>query len=325
MSYKIRRIPLFLRNALAVFREIQQQKIFNSKYLYPLLQGLEARHNGKFTPEQKQKIANYYGLYIAAFLGSAYKLLYGEKLNEAEREKAIFFAILTATGDDLTDIDKISAEELLSLTLDPYPFQPRSFLAKVARDLQIRMLEKVNNRQDYLDDARAVWQAQKNSEQQTRPLPDELLRAITFEKGAVSVIIYHHCLDQPMGNALRKALWHTGALYQWGNDLFDVYKDLRDGVFTLPLQCADFREMKKDFLQMVEKQNAAIRSLEASESAKRNFRIRINAINARSLVAIDHFISLNAPDVKNCDRRELITDMEKPANFMKWLSYCLEM
>ena len=59
------------------------------------------------------------------------------------------------------------------------------------------------------------------------------LRRITYTKGAVSVVIYHQCLDEPASEQMLDTLFYIGSLYQVGNDLFDLYKDVRDNIYTL--------------------------------------------------------------------------------------------
>ena len=319
------RLPRLVSNAASVYREIRRQKKFNSSFLAPLLDELEQACAGKFTREQRQKISVYYGLYIPSFLCSSYKILYGGKLQNAERRKACWFAILTAVGDDLTDIDLLPADELLTLTLNPADFSPQTFLARVARTLQLRMIEKVSDLPTYLQDAQQVWQAQKNSELQRKPLDWEDLRRITFDKGAASVVVYHHCLDRPLTEPMRNLLRQIGGLYQWGNDLFDVYKDLREGVYTMPILCTDFPAMKKAFLAELNSLNLLLHDLDFAPANIRHFKMRIHAINARSLVALDYFIALGGMDLRKASRSQLIVDMEKPRNFLQWLKYSLEL
>ena len=55
----------------------------------------------------------------------------------------------------------------------------------------------------------------------------------------------------------------------------------------------------------------------------------MNTINARSLVAIDQFISTQKKYGSKIDwwklkRKEMIVDMEKPKNILKWLHYIIQ-
>jgi hypothetical protein len=56
----------------------------------------------------------------------------------------------------------------------------------------------------------------------------------------------------------------------------------------------------------------------------------MNTINARSLVAIDQFISTQKKyggkvDWWKLERKDMIVDMEKTKNILKWLSYAYKL
>jgi hypothetical protein len=108
--------------ARKVYKELSIQKQFNKKFLVPYLEELELRHKGKFQPEQKGKILKYYGLFITSFLCSTYKRLYGKTLTDDERKRATLFGILTPVGDDLFDIDKLSVEDIHTITYNPQAY-----------------------------------------------------------------------------------------------------------------------------------------------------------------------------------------------------------
>ena len=58
---------------------------------------------------------------------------------------------------------------------------------------------------------------------------------------------------------------------------------------------------------------------------KEAFCIVMNTINARSMVALDQFIKFEKKKGKldwwKLERKDMIVDMEKPANFLKWFYY----
>ena len=60
-----------IRIAWNVFKEIRIQKKYNQTFLIPYLNELEKKYHGQFQPEQRQKILNYYGIFITSFLCSS--------------------------------------------------------------------------------------------------------------------------------------------------------------------------------------------------------------------------------------------------------------
>src|ERR1700759_5204031 len=126
----------YISIANKVYSEIKIQKRYNKTFLIPYLDELEKKYNGKFQPEQRKKILDYYGLFITSFLCSSYKRLYGKVLSDDERKRATLFGVLTPVGDDLFDIDKLDKESIRQITFHPETFNARTFSSHVAKELQ---------------------------------------------------------------------------------------------------------------------------------------------------------------------------------------------
>jgi len=158
----------------------------------------------------------------------------------------------------------------------------------------------------------------------------EEMRRITYIKGAVSVIIYHQCLNEAADEHMQEVLFFIGSLYQLGNDIFDLFKDVRDNIYTLVNTCDDYAVFKKEFIERVKLQNKKIYALPYAKKDKEDFCIVMNTINARSLVAIDQFIETQKKygskvDWWKLERKDMIVDMEKASNILKWLKYIFKL
>ena len=310
-----------------VWKEIKQQKRFNQTFLLPYLTELETKYNGRFAPEQRDKIVYYYGLFITSFLCSSYKRLYGKTLTEEERKRATLFGILTPVGDDLFDVEKLDAKTIYNLTFQPESIAATTFAENVAKEIQTYLLDTVPHLDEYMQASADVLSIQAETAKQTDKNIDATeLRRITYTKGAVSVVIYHQCLNAVASEAMLDVLFYVGSLYQLGNDLFDLYKDVRDNIFTLVNTCANFKLFKQHFLDRVRTQNEKIMQLPYDEELKKDFCIVMNTINARSMVAINQFIKTQKKTVQQVNwwklpRKAMIVDMEQPLNFIEWLYY----
>jgi len=315
----------------SVYKEIKKQKRFNKTFLVPYLQELETKYGGTFSEEQKKKILNYYGLFITSFLCSSYTKLRGRQLTDAERKRATLFGILTPVGDDLFDEDKLDMESIRSITYTPQNYTATTFSAHVAREIQTFLLENVPNKEAYLQAAKNVLEIQIETARQTDPaISPQELQHITYTKGAVSVIIYHQCLDDIADEQMKETLFLIGSLFQLGNDIFDLYKDVRDNIYTLVNTCDDYAGFRKSFLESVRLQNKKIMALPYAEKNKKEFCFVMNTINARSVVALDQFVRLQKKAGKKINwwqlqRKDMIVDMEKPRNFLKWLLYAYKL
>ena len=317
----------YISTARTVYREIRVQKKFNRDFLIPYLDELEKKYRGRFQPEQKGKILNYYGLFITSFLCASYKRLYGKTLNAEERKRATLFGILTPVGDDLFDIDKLDNESVRQITFDPEAYNASTFSSYVAKEIQTYLLQTVPHKQEYIEASKNVLDIQVETIKQTRrDIPVEEMRRITYTKGAVSVIIYHQCLDEAADSQMQEVLFLIGSLYQVGNDIFDLFKDVRDHIYTLVNTCEDFEQFKKDFAERVKLQNQKIYALPYGKKDKEEFCIVMNTINARSMVAIEQFIATEKHCGKKINwwqlqRKDMIVDMEKTKNILRWLYY----
>ena len=311
-----------------IYKEIQVQKRFNKDFLIPYLDELERKYNGNFQPEQKTKILKYYGLFITSFLCSSYKKLYGETLTPDERKRATLFGILTPVGDDLFDVDKLPNEDIRTITFTPEQYNATTFSANVAKEIQTYLLSHVPHKKEYLEASKNVLDIQVETAKQTKPtITKQDIERITHTKGAVSVIIYHQCLDIAASRQMLEALFYIGSLYQLGNDIFDLYKDVRDNIYTLVNTCDDYLAFRQMFVDRVKAQNKRIMALPYKQKDKKEFCIIMNTINARSMVAIDQFIQqqkkLGNKKINwwQLERKDMIVDMEKKRNLLRWFKY----
>ena len=321
------RLLRYIQTSHSVYKEIKKQKEYNKAFLVPYLHELENKYDGKFSDEQKKKILNYYGIFITSFLCCSYKKLYGKILSTAERKRATFFGIFTPVGDDLFDEDKLDTESISCIIFNPEDYTATTFLANVAKETQTFLLADVPHKECYRQAIKNVLNIQIETARQTDPAISVMeLEHITFTKGAFSVLYYHQCLDDVVDEQMKDVLFLTGSLFQLGNDIFDLYKDVRDNIYTLANTCTDFVALRESFLERVNLQNKKIMALSYPKKKKEEFCFIMNSINARSLVALDKFVKMQKKTGDKINwwqlqRKDMIVDMETPWNFLKWLYY----
>ncbi|MDB5247113.1 MAG: hypothetical protein JWQ40_1507 [Segetibacter sp.] len=308
-------------------KELKKQQAYINTFLNPYLNDLQKNHDGSFQDEQLKKIRKYYGLFIPTILCSSYKQLYKQSFTEAERKRATLFGILTPVGDDLFDIDKLEADAIKEITYHPERYDAKNFSAKVAKDIQSFMLSDVPFKDEYLEAAKNVFEIQLETIKQTdASITDEELERITYAKGGYSVIIYHQIMDRPASEAMWKVLFYVGSLMQFCNDLFDIHKDRRDGIITLPDRCTDFKKLRALFEARVRECNRLIYTLPFKQKKKMEFSIAMSQVISRGYVAFDQLMRLEKQYGKplpfeKLTRKQLICDMELPSNTLRWLYY----
>ena len=312
-----------------LLKELRTQRKFNQKYLTSKIKSLEAECDGHFSAEQLFKIKKYYSLFIPTLICSQLKYIYSEELSNTERMRATLFGILTPLYDDIFDLESLSDEEYKQITVQPEDYQATTFQTKVIRQLQSELILNAFDREAYLNACKRVLQSQIQSKKQSDPNLDiQDMERITYDKGGHSLILYHHLLNHTLSPEVESFLYAIGSAYQLSNDVFDIYKDVRDGIRTLPNTCVDYAILKKKFLAGISLQNTALRSLGISSKKTSHLLISLNLVNARTIVALDH-LSISYPSLppdpfsfwKSKARHELIIDMEKPIHIIKWIRY----
>jgi len=317
----------YLRTIARFRKELKKQQDYIERFLNPYLDELQKKYNGTFGEEQLKKIRQYYGLFIPTVLCSSYKHLYDKPYTEAERKRATLFGILTPVGDDLFDIDKLDVEAINEITYRPENYEARTFSAHIAKEIQSFMLQDVPYKTEYLEAAKNVFEIQLETIRQTdAAIDDETLTRITYAKGGYSVIIYHQIMEKPASEAMWKVLFYVGSLMQFSNDLFDMFKDLRDGIITLADRCEDYIKLRQLFISRVKECNRLIYALPYRQHKKEEFAIAMHLIISRSMVVLDKMIGLEKKlgkplDHQKLSRKDLICDMEKKKNILKWLYY----
>ena len=314
-----------LKTLFSFYKEVQFQKKYQAENLIPKLNRLEKQYFGSFSKEQKKKIINYYGLFISSILCSNIKKLYSAPYSIEEREKATYFGILTPVGDDLFDIEQLPLEALKKLSLTPNEYQPTTFSAFVAKDIQLLLASNVKNPAKYLEDSFYVFSSQVDTLKQTdSSISKSELERITFEKGGYSVLLFHHALNEELTDEMHDMLFLLGSILQLGNDIFDIYKDVHEGIYTLITQSTDLTIERKLLLKLLGEFKQTTNNLPLKTANIANFQSIMIAINARSLTALDKLIEFQKRSQiplnwNICNRKDLICDLENPVYFTKWL------
>jgi hypothetical protein len=325
MGYFFRFWYQVIRTALYIIGNRKRE----TRRAYALLTDIEKRHGGLFAPATRRKIAISYGIYTP-MICDAFTYLHGRRTSLAERERFIHYFVCSSLFDDFTDITRLSGEELRALSFQPDTFLPRSFDESVFRESHLRLRAFVRERTTYDGLTRQLFQAQWDSKQQDKvrgaPLSDEALRAITFSKGGLSVLLCSFYLDTAPSPAERDCWYRIGTIIQLTNDLFDIYKDLQDHMDTLPARMTDVRAFRAFFEEQVSAMQTGIGTLPVTERWKAPFRLSMAGIYAFGYIALDQLggIQGNAaalPPLGSLPRKALIIDMEKIKNLNKWLRY----
>ena len=175
---------------------------------------------------------------------------------------------------------------------------------------------------------RKVFSAQLESKKQNAPgLSNEEIRRITLDKGGWSVLFYRAAMQHAFLPGEEAALYKMGGLMQFGNDVYDIYKDIQQGVHTLITTAVHIHEVRTQFREVMEESFDAVLSLGYRAGNTRKFlRLVSLSLCSRCFVFFDQLektekISNGVFVPHKYSRQELVCDMEKFSNKWKTLRY----
>lgn len=316
-----------VRSGHFLFGEEKKQKEYLSQYLQKILSSLEEECNGHFAPSLKIKIEKFYALFGPVLLCSAICKLYGKHFTTKEREMATLLGIISPLYDNFFDDGTLTAEAIVQLTNNPQNYKASTFEERVFKKLHVRLGQEVCFPQLYKECFNKVRLAQNASIRQTNFYISEAdLYQITYEKCYHSILLFHTVLSIAPTDDFKKMIYPFAGLLQLGNDVFDVYKDLQEGIFTIPNLNRNWEEFKIKFVAESAAFNRRVMQLPYPYQQKEDFKNAYNAIIALSWVgikALEKVVKCHPPpyDLKQLPRKKLIVDMEKWGHKVLWLKY----
>ena len=311
-----------IREAFAiVFRRRRE-----TRRAYRLLDEIAVQFKGRFNPDIRRKVAVSYGIYLP-MVCQPFARLAGRTISEVEKRRFILYFICSSVFDDFTDRGLLSEAELYALSFRYQQPPGQDFDQRVFKACHHQLREAVMDRAGYDDVSRRLYEAQQQSRAQYRSrLSREEIRKITFDKGGYAVQLCSFYLDQETDQAVRDCWYQLGALIQLTNDLYDIHKDLQDEIVTLPNTMMDAAAFEQFFNVEIAAMKDRISRLPYASHRKQDFSLSMAGIYAFGLIAIRQLKTIqnraaHMPDMHKVKRRQLIIDMERPANLLRWFTY----
>lgn len=318
----LRLILVFINLTFKVF---VINKLRNEPILINKIKNIEKQY-GETLDKSYYKRFHLYSIIATTFV-SWLETLRNQKLNKNQKETALLFCGLTPLFDDLFDDFHYSKEEITLLSQKK--IQRDTLIEKICIGLY-ENIEQLNGHLAWTElwqkvlDYQIISQNQKN---ETTPLSE--LKEITFGKGGYSLLLYLEAiLPNAYSKAEAEAVFQMGAVIQLTNDIFDVFKDRNEGIFTLATKANDLYELRRYYEAEVNKNITQFKALPYPKSNINNFLLQYMLIVSRAYVALDQFQALQDRDNGNFNlhqysRKELICDMELWRNIKQSLKYTL--
>lgn len=264
--------------------------------------------------EKTKRIFHHYSYASRLLVGSFLVFESGQKLQKTEKWMLSEMGAITALLDDLFDLSAISEKEVMDLLKEGKPIEGLEQESHWILLLEKAILHKVPNPELTLKWASEVLKTQVASiAQKNATTYKQQLKKISDDKGAASLLFYGSVRYGDRNERREGVLRKYGIFLQFLNDLFDVYKDLQEGIRTHVNVASRIKPLQEEFL-------AHHRELIQTMGGKRKLQAFLAFLAARGLVAFRQYLELEkkAQDqgfqAQSHSRRSLVVDMEKWSN-----------
>ncbi len=297
----------------------------NKRHTMAMLKELVSRLN--ISPESlSKKLENriYYYTAQCAIVASWTSSLHGRPLRKSEYKLAAMLGAFTPLIDDLSDDLKMDSGEILDALQLKTENKTTEF--KIAHYLFKELHQQLGD--SFLKQFRLVLKAQTDSLKQleSAPLAKEELEEITYNKGAMSILLYRSILENPLREGEEEAFKNLGYATQIINDQFDVHKDKQNKVQSLYTNATDLRPLEKDYRELMQRLLTQFEHLPYPKKNKKQCLAQISTILGRGMVCLEQLLALQKRDgipfnLSHYNRKELICDMEKPSNMHRSIQH----
>ena len=310
---------IFLRNS-------SKQKKFLKQTISDAIIESKKQNDGSLDADDYKKI-QLYGYAVPAMLGEAYCVLRNQKMTKSERLSITFLGSITGLFDDMFDKKVLTEEYIKNMIVKPSFLVGNNSNEKLFLTLYNNALEITQNKAVLIKKALAVFEAQISSRKQKQPEIDlSEIEEITFQKGGSSMLLYRSTLNNKIDDPEKSMIYLLGGIGQLENDIFDIFKDYKEGIKTLATTMHKTSSLREKYLALMADVFNSVEKTNFPTGAKKKFRRIISLVMSRGLVCLD-CIEKNEKTTQNqfhlekYERKDLICDMESLGSFLKLIHY----
>ncbi|MBO9564767.1 MAG: class 1 isoprenoid biosynthesis enzyme [Niastella sp.] len=313
-----------LRRLFVLHRRLKQQEQYCKDQIPVLLAEVMRDTQYSFSPKEMQRIAKYYQLSLNVLCDNLYQLT-GNQLKEEEHKRIILLSVFMPLVDDLYDDQLLNHEQIISLITAPEAYNPVNTADHVVKSLYLGLLRLTPRRQLFIEYLQAGCNWENESlKQLNENITEPDLYQITYNKSYYSLLLFYAILDHYPSQEIHQLLYPAAGLMQLTNDAFDVWKDVHNGLYTLPNLYRNFEQLQQLFLSEIASINRQLSQLNYPVKARQNYAITIHALNAMGWMSLEQLKRVTADvstieELKTLSRQELVCDMDALRQYMKWI------
>jgi hypothetical protein len=315
-----------LSRMLTLYRQVKKQEQYLTTYLPNLLAEIAPGNAQAFSPSLIKRTTKYWQLSLNLICDNLYRLT-GKKLNAGEQKRIILLSVFAPLFDDLFDDRILDDEQIALLVAKPETYVPIHTTDDLVKKIYLQLLQLTPRKQQFIEHLQQVAFWQKASlKQLSNNITEEELYQVTYNKSYYAVLIYYAVLDHYPNQQILKMLYPVAGLMQLTNDAFDVWKDVHNGVYTLPNLYRNFEQLQQQFLADIALINYKLCQLPYAAKAKQTYAITIHSLNAMGWMALEQLKKVTAgistfTELSAMSRKDLICDMDNIKQKIKWLTH----
>lgn len=309
-----------VRHLFSLHAQMKQQEKFCEQEIPRLLAGIIASSAFSFSSKDIQRLVKYYQLAVNLVSNNLYQLT-GKKTDDTEEQSMLLLSVFMPLFDDLFDNNILEYNQIESLVSDPANYTPANKVDFVVKQLYLQLLALTPHKQHFIDNLKQGMYWEKQSLKQfDKEISEEELMQITYNKSYYSILLFCSVLKHYPDEAMQKLLYPISGLMQLINDLFDVWKDGQNGLYTIPNHYPDYHKIEKLFLTEVASINEQISVLPYAQQTKSNYLIRIHALHAMGWMSLQQLKTVTGQRaLSDLGRKELVCDLDNFGQKIKWI------
>lgn len=313
---------LFPQRLSSLKTQIKAQKAFVHEYLHPFLSKYHTNNDGSLTEYDFEKITNYYGIGSPVLAGEGLARLLNTTIGLEERKVLTLMAAITGLFDDFFDRSSQSLSRIKGLMNLSTETPPQNAHESLFYDLVSEILSVSSNDKRLHEYAQRVFDAQVLSlKQKEANTTWQELFDITYKKGGESLLFYRCPFSPTISEQETQCLLKIGGLIQVCNDIFDINKDIKEGVRTIATETKDIAVLKKK-VQTLYKETFEYCRIAIPNKNMEAFLQQVKFIISQSLVALDFYQKTQNNNGKTFTpqkypRESLICDMGNKRHLLK--------
>ncbi|MEI6752173.1 MAG: class 1 isoprenoid biosynthesis enzyme [Paludibacter sp.] len=312
-------------------KKIKSQKAFLQQSIGDIIEESKKNNDGSLDDDDFRKI-NLYGYAIPAMPGETFCTLTGKKeMSDKERLAMTCLGAITGLFDDFFDKKNLPESRIRELIDNNQKTKPENSNEQLFMQLNGLAYENCTNKDEYTRYFNNVFDGQVLSKkQQSANIEKPEIKEIIFYKGGVSMMLYSCALSQNLSEADKKIIFKLGSIGQLENDIFDVFKDFKEGIKTLATEETKINNLRETYSALIAEIFQLVRETSHSQKNQQKFLRILALVLCRGYVCLE-YLERNEKKTGNTfiisaySKKDLTCDMEKPSSVFRLLHYAAKM